>query len=43
VLGAVLGVESSEGGTRVRGVMSLEGSEILRTDNIQAVSSASAI
>jgi signal transduction histidine kinase len=43
VLGGVLAVESSEGGTRVRGVIPLERSEIFRTDNTQAVSSASAI
>ena len=42
VLGGVLAVESSEGGTRVRGVIPLERSEIFRTDNTQAVSSASA-
>jgi signal transduction histidine kinase len=43
VLGGVLAVESSEGGTRVRGVIPLERSEIFRTDKTQAVSSASAI
>jgi signal transduction histidine kinase len=43
VLGGVLAVESSEGGTRVRGLIPLERSEIFRTDNTQAVSSASAI
>jgi signal transduction histidine kinase len=43
VLGGVLAVESSEGGTRVRGVIPLDRSEIFRTDNTQAVSSASAI
>jgi hypothetical protein len=43
VLGGVLAVESSEGGTRVRGVIPLKSSEIFLTDNNQAVSSASAI
>jgi hypothetical protein len=43
VLGGVLAVESSGRGTRVRGVIPLEPSEIFLTDNNQAVSSASAI
>jgi len=43
VLGGVLAVESSGRGTRVRGVIPLEPSEIYLTDNNQAVSSASAI
>jgi signal transduction histidine kinase len=43
VLSGVLAVESSGRGTRVRGVIPLEPSEIFLTDNNQAVSSASAI
>ena len=43
VLGGVLAVESSERGTRVRGVIPLEPSKIFLTDNNPAVSSASAI
>jgi signal transduction histidine kinase len=43
VLGGALAVESSGRGTRVRGVIPLEPSEIFLTDNNQAVSSASAI
>jgi signal transduction histidine kinase len=43
VLGGVLAVESSEGGTRVPGAIPLERSEIFRTENTQAVSSASAV
>jgi len=43
VLGGVVAVESSGRGTRIRGVIPLEPSEIFLTDNNQAVSSASAI
>jgi signal transduction histidine kinase len=43
VLGGALAVESSGRGTRVRGVIPLQSSEIFLTDNNQAVSSASAI
>jgi signal transduction histidine kinase len=42
VLGGVLTVESAGSGTRVHGVIPLERSEVFRTNNTQAVSSASA-